>query len=241
MRLIVYCQNTKYALNPQSISDLDVHYGIADNFVNLIPVFYNNLSDYEKARANCFKYESDYISYISAHALLRIELSKLLNTNAKSIRIEQADNEKPFLPGINLTFSLSRNNKSFAFVFGHSNQLIGIDVEQIKTDIDFTGISERYFSVKEQQLIHCFDRTSDQIQAFYEIWTRKEALLKSIGIGINTELSKFQVLEGENQLDIEGLQLNTSSFKILTIMKDRALISIASSIDFNPLFKDLSF
>lgn len=126
-----------------------------------------------------------------------------------------------------MPFSLSRTKNLFAFVIGGSNQFLGIDIEQIKPSIDFTNISQNYFSIKEQQLILLFDRIADQNRTFFEIWTRKEALLKAIGVGINTELSKVQVLEGGNHIDIEGVQINADSFKLTTIMINRTLISIA--------------
>jgi 4'-phosphopantetheinyl transferase len=141
---------------------------------------------------------------------------------------------------MDLPFSLSRANNSFAFVIGGSNQFLGIDIEQIKPGIDFINISKDYFSPKEQQLIFFFDRIVDQNQAFFEIWTRKEALLKAIGIGINTKLSKVQVLEGENHIDIENVNIDANTFKISTMMNNMTLISIASSIDFIPRFKELS-
>ena len=240
MLLKVYCQNFKNTWFHGISSDLDVFYGIADSFVNTVPVFYNYLSDYEKARADRFRYEADYNCYVSVHALLRIELSKLLRTKARSIRIKESKNGKPFTTGGDLPFSLSRTNNLFAFVIGRSNQFLGIDIEQIKPGIDFTNISRNYFSIKEQQLILFFDKIADQNRAFFEIWTRKEALLKAIGVGINTELSKVQVLEGGNHIDIAGVKINADSFKITTIMNNRALISIASSLDFAPKLKDLS-
>jgi len=240
MHLKVYCQNIQDTWFQGRSSDLDVYYGIVDSFVNMVPVFYYYLSDYEKARANRFKHESDYNCYISVHALLRIELSKLLRTKAKSIIIGESKNGKPFTSGVDLPFSLSRTKNVFAFAIGRSGQYLGIDIEQIKPGIDSINISRKYFSIKEQQLIFSFNRITDQNHAFFEIWTRKEALLKAIGVGINTELSKVQVLEGENHIDLEGVQTNTDTFKISTIMNARALISIASSIDVVPGFKNLS-
>ena len=62
--------------------------------------------------------------------------------------------------------------------------------------------------------------------------------MKAIGIGIDTELSNVEVLEGENIIKIEDLQINSDTFKILTIMNDNSLISIASSNDCVPNFVD---
>jgi len=47
-------------------------------------------------------------------------------------------------------------------------------------------------------------------------------------------------LEGENSIDIEGVQINAGSFRIMTVMINSALISIASSNDFVPNFQVLS-
>jgi 4'-phosphopantetheinyl transferase len=240
MHFNVYCQNINDSWFQNTRGDLDVYYGIVDSLADMVPVSYNNLSDHEKKRADRFKHKSDYNCYISVHALLRFELSKLMHTEARLIRIEESLNGKPFTSDVDIPFSLSRTNNSFAFVIGRSSQSLGIDIERIKPGINFTSISQSYFSSMEQQLVFSFDRIADQNQAFFEIWTRKEALLKAIGIGINTELSKVQVLEGENQIEIGEVKNDTSTFKISTITKNMLIISIASSVDFVPRFKELS-
>jgi 4'-phosphopantetheinyl transferase len=237
----VYCQNIEDTSYHVKSGKLVVYHGLTESFVNKLPFFYDYLSDHEKSRAECFKHESDYNCYVSVHALLRIELSKLLGIKAKSIKIGVSEYGKPFIPGIDLPFNLSRTRNLFAFVVGHSNQYLGIDIEQIKPKIDFVNISRNYFSIKEHQLMLSYRNIADQKRTFFEIWTRKEALLKAIGVGMNTELSKVQVLEGGNILNLPGIQIINHVFKIATVRKKEALISIASSTDFIPEFKNLSF
>ena len=237
----VYCENIENTPENTKSADLVVYYGLAESFVNKLLVFYEYLSDHEKSRADRFKLEPDYRCYVSVHALLRIELSKLLKTKARSIRIGESEYGKPFIPGIDLPFSLSTAKNLFAFAVGHSSQLLGIDIEQIKPDIDFINISRNYFSIKEQQLILSLKNPADQKCRFFEIWTRKEAILKAIGIGLNADLTKVQVLEGGNILSLPGVQINNHVFKIATAIKKEAFISIASSVDFIPSFKNLSF
>jgi len=241
MHFNVYCQNIENTSSNGKPVDLMVYYGLTESFVNKLPVFYEYLSDHEKSKADRFKYVSDYRCYVSVHALLRIELSKILKVKPKSLKIEESENGKPIIPDIDLPISLSRTKNLFAFVVGHSNQYLGIDIEQIKPEIDFINISRNYFSIKEQQLILSYTNAEDQKRTFFELWTRKEALLKAIGIGLNAELSKVQVLEGGNTVDIEGVEIKNHSFKIATRLKKEALISIASSTDFVPEFKNLSF
>jgi 4'-phosphopantetheinyl transferase len=237
----VYCQNLQNTSDRMKSGDLVVYHGLADCFVNKLSAFYDHLSDYEQTKADRFKHEADYSCYVTVHALLRIELSKLLGKKAKSISLGESEHGKPFVPGLDLPFSISRTRNLFAFAVGHSNQFLGVDIEQIKPEIDITNISRNYFSDKEQQLISSLKNSDDQKRTFFEIWTRKEALLKAIGIGINTELHKVQVLEGGNMLEIEGAPVDTHSFKIATALKKEALISVASSTDFVPEFKNLSF
>ena len=240
MHFKVYCQNIENTGTQAKSGNLVVYHGLTDSFKHRIHVFIEFLSENEKSRAERFIHKSDYNCYVSVHALLRIELSKYLGTKAKSIVIREYENGKPYIPETDLPFSLSRTRNMFAFVVGQSMHFLGIDIEQIKPDIDFINISRNYFSVKEQQLILSFKNVADQKRAFFEIWTRKEALLKAIGIGINEEISKFEVLEGENILEIEEVQVH-EHFMITSVMKKDALISVASSADFVPVFKNLSF
>lgn len=241
MHFKVYCGNIENIQHPGRSGNLVIYHGSADSFVNKLTSFYEDLSEQEKTRADRFRHECDYRCYVSVHALLRIELSKLLGTKARSIIIGVSEYGKPFIKGIDLPFSLSRTGNLFAFVVGHSNQFIGIDIEQIKPKIDYIGISRDYFSADEQQLILSFKNVSDQKRTFFELWTRKEAFLKAIGVGINADLSKVQVLEGGNILTITGVQIDNHVFKVATATKKEALISVASSVDFIPEFKNLSF
>jgi 4'-phosphopantetheinyl transferase len=241
MQFKVYCQNIEQNWNHGKSADLMVYHGLADCFVNKIPFLFDFLSDSEKSKAERFKRETDYSCYVTVHALLRVELSKHLKTKARSIKIGESECGKPFIPGEDLPFSLSRTKNLFAFVVGKSNQFLGIDIEQIKPEIDFASIAYNYFSVREQQMVLSQSNITDQKRIFFEIWTRKEALLKAIGIGLNTDLNKVQVLDGGNMLELDGVEISNHSFKIATTQKKEALISIASSKDFVPEFKNLSF
>jgi 4'-phosphopantetheinyl transferase len=240
MCIKVYCQNLKEELLQKRGGDLEVYYGIVDSFADMVPVFYNYLPDHEKARANRFKKKSDYNSYISVHALLRIELSKLMNIEPRSIGIKESLTGKPFATDKDFPFSISRSFNSFAFVIGRGDQYLGVDIEQVKPEIDFKSIFRTYYSPDEQLYILQYNKIPDQKKAFYELWTRKEALLKATGIGINTELSKVQVLEGDNHIDIGEEQAFANTFTISTVLKNKLMISIASSIDYVPEFKDVS-
>ena len=241
IHLKVYCENFEDSGHHGRSGNLVVYHGQADSFIYKLPEFFEYLSDSESARAERFKHISDYNVYVAVHALLRIELSKIMGIKAKSIRISESETGKPFIADFDLPFSLSRTKNMFAFVIGKHDQILGIDIEQIKPEIDFKNISLNYFSIEEQQSILSLKNDADQKRTFFEIWTRKEALLKALGVGLSNDLVKVHVLEGENVLDLLGKQNNYHSFKIDTVRKKEAIISIASSTDFVPEFKNLSF
>jgi 4'-phosphopantetheinyl transferase len=240
MCLKAYCENIRKSVVQDTNNCLDVYYGTTESFLKMVPAFYLLLSDYEKTRADRFKYESDYNCYISVHALLRKELSKILNKNAKSLKIGESKYGKPYLIGVNLPFSISKTKYSFAFAIGKAVQYLGIDIEQIKPDLDFISVAKNYFSNREQQLIFSMGKTDDQKRTFFELWTRKEAVLKAIGIGLNTELNEVNVLDGDNFIGIKKIKIKVSHFWVKTTAFDRLIMSIASSNEFDPKFIDLS-
>ncbi len=240
MHFNVNCRNINENQFQSGKSNLDVFVGLTDKLIYKIPFFFDLLSEKEKARALRLKQKSDYNCYVSVHALLRIELSKLLKTDAGSIIFGEFKNGKPFIPGMDLSFSLSRSKNQFAFVIRRNDQFLGIDIEQIKTFIDFAAIAKNYFSTDEQELIGSYDNFEDQNRTFFEIWTRKEAFLKAIGVGITANLTTVNVIEGENNVEIECLTGKNTSIKILTFLINRSLISVASSVDFVPEFKYMS-
>jgi 4'-phosphopantetheinyl transferase len=88
-------------------------------------------------------------------------------------------------------------NTNFHFSTAHSADMIicAADIAPIGIDIEFIASIElqdyrQYLTDKEWLYIQ---NTKDKINAFYEIWTKKEALLKALGIGLDLELNTLDV------------------------------------------------
>lgn len=73
---------------------------------------------------------------------------------------------------------------------------IGIDIEQIKT-ISLADYPD-YFTKNEWDYI---DGHEDEFKGFYNLWTRKEAVLKAIGTGFHTPLSSVDVVADRIEYD----------------------------------------
>ncbi|WP_129713820.1 4'-phosphopantetheinyl transferase superfamily protein [Pedobacter sp. SYP-B3415] len=88
-------------------------------------------------------------------------------------------------------FSISHTEDQILIALGSSG--VGIDLEFINHSFDFESISSHSFSPAE--LIY-MNGHRDKVLRFYEIWTRKEALLKASGQRIIENMNRICSLPG---------------------------------------------
>jgi 4'-phosphopantetheinyl transferase len=132
-------------------------------------------------------------------------------------------NGKPFYSEL-APFNISHSGDFVSVAF--SDQNIGIDIEKI-AEMDVDAIAS-YLHPIEKKYIHDSGNSKD---AFFTIWTRKEAYLKARGIGIVEGLNKENCLEP--YITYEQKWFLTS----LDILKDYklALCSVAPNNKINPV------
>jgi 4'-phosphopantetheinyl transferase len=80
---------------------------------------------------------------------------------------------------------------------------VGIDIEQINAQFAHDQIPERFFSAAEVAALRALPE-SLQIEAFFQIWTRKEAYVKARGLGLSLPLDSFDVSLGEPARFLRG-------------------------------------
>jgi 4'-phosphopantetheinyl transferase len=100
---------------------------------------------------------------------------------------------KPFYPG-GKKFNISHSGSIVAVAF--SDNEIGLDIEKC-ADFDTTAVLE-YFHAEEKKFIADSTNPGD---AFFTVWTRKEAYLKAKGIGIVEGLNHENCLESSIGLE----------------------------------------
>lgn len=100
------------------------------------------------------------------------------------------DSKKPYMKG-KPNFNISHSGEKVLVGFSDENE-IGVDVEY-KQAVDVSAFAS-YFHAEE---IEFLERNNQSLGAFYKIWTRKEALLKAIGIGLLNGLDGVNVLPDE--------------------------------------------
>ena len=97
-----------------------------------------------------------------------------------------------------MNFNISHSGDYVVVAFS-SDFIVGIDIEKPKKGID-VGMLSSFFLDEERVAI----MNSENIEeSFYNIWTRKEAVLKGIGKGIVHGLKEFSCLKDKVEIESE--------------------------------------
>jgi 4'-phosphopantetheinyl transferase len=102
--------------------------------------------------------------------------------------------QRPYFDG-GIDFSIAHSG-NVVICCGVNNGQIGIDIEQVK-EVDLTDYPD-YFTPNEWDKINS---APILYEGFYDIWTRKEAVLKAIGTGFHIPLSSVDVSEESVEYD----------------------------------------
>jgi 4'-phosphopantetheinyl transferase len=157
------------------------------------------LSAEERFCAVSFRFEEDRVRYATSHAHMRIILGHYLNLNPTEIHFDRNRFGKPRLalshgiPKLNFSLAHTHSSAILAICARHS---VGADIEEIRP-IE-REVAELYFSARERAELRRL--TGDEwLRGFFNCWTRKEAVLKAEGLGLNVKLDSFDVslLPGE--------------------------------------------
>jgi 4'-phosphopantetheinyl transferase len=153
------------------------------------------LSPDELTRANRFKFEHPREFYTFCRGSLRRILAPYLQQSAETIRFVYGETGKPSLAGKSkIEFNVSHSGNLFACAVSNGLPL-GIDVEEVCPLTDMLSIAMHFFAPAEHAKLVSLDE-HDRTLAFYECWTRKEAVIKATGEGVNRPLDSFEVAFG---------------------------------------------
>jgi 4'-phosphopantetheinyl transferase len=151
------------------------------NRPDLVEKFAAELTADETARAARFRLARVRDQFILARGWLRTILGRYLQLPARDVVIAYESGGKPYLPGHPFHFNLSHSGDRA--LIGVALRRIGVDVEQRREMPNAQSLVERYFSPQEQRAFFSVP-PEERLNAFYRGWTRKEAILKAIGSGV---------------------------------------------------------
>ena len=147
----------------------------------------------ETARADRFLRDEDRARFIASHAALRLVLARTLATEAAALNYRRDVRGRPFLagPGGDLDFNLSHSGDC-ALIGLVQGARIGVDVEVRRPLPDALRIARAHFAPDEAEALAAHPPFARE-EAFFTLWTRKEAVVKASGVGLSGSLAAFSV------------------------------------------------
>ena len=151
------------------------------------------LSPEERAKADRFAFAHDRDCYVAAHALLRATLSDfftcapqdwtfVINAWGKP-RVEASD------ASARLCFNLS-HTRGWVAVAVALDREVGVDVERIAPARADEEVARQLFAPAEFAAFQ-EEPQAGRAEAFFDVWTLKEAYIKAVGLGVALPLKDF--------------------------------------------------
>jgi len=189
------------------LSGSDVHIWLfsLDMKSDLLNTSLLTLSADEQDRAKKFKFDIDRDRYVTGRFFLRQCLSRYLQIPSNVLRFNYGPTGKPAL-------KKEFNEDGIEFNLAHSDNLallaitkagvIGADIELLRPIPNMVELIKEFSSFEEFKIFQTLP-TEYRVDAFFRLWTRKEAFLKATGDGIGHLLRKISMSFSQNeQIDI---------------------------------------
>jgi len=175
------------------------------------------LSEQEQARAARMRLDADRRSFVASHLWLRRLLADRLGVAPARIEYATSGTGKPELasPSLpRLCFSMSRSGGLALYAFALGRE-IGIDVEECRAGSDLAGMERRFLAPAEQAVLSGMVGP-ERREAFYRTWTRKEAFLKAIGVGLSVPWAAVDTTGDVVRLEREvgGIEMGDESWSL---------------------------
>lgn len=157
----------------------------------------DTLSIDERGRATRYSSPLHRDRWVAARGILRRILARYLRTDPALIRFSYGAHGKPAVEGGDgdgLCFTLSHAG-GLALYAVTMGRRVGIDVEVPRHDLDIEAIGARHFSAAEARALAA-QSAGRRAEAFFRCWTRKEAYIKALGLGLTCPLGRFTVSLG---------------------------------------------
>lgn len=169
------------------------------------------LEDSERERFHSFKAPAAAAAYLQTRTLLRRVLAAALQCAPQQIHLGATPLGKPILlhpAAPTLGFNATHTRGWAGIAIGpHPN--IGLDFEAHDPTRDITRIAAQRYTPHEQAHLAAIPDPAARRRAFYDLWTAKEACLKSLGEGIGSGLTTVDI-----RLESDGVREASGQFTI---------------------------
>lgn len=124
---------------------------------------------------------------VPSDRVLRRVLALYLGEAGEEIALARDKRGKPLLAAEpeRLAFNLSHSGKLTLVAVSRGRE-VGVDVEREKPERDLVALAERALAPEDAATVRAAS-AAERIRVFYERWTRHEARLKCLGVGLAGE------------------------------------------------------
>lgn len=210
-----------------SYTSLDMWYVDLDVNADALSHLTRWLSDDELVRAERFRSDLDRARYVVGRAALRRVLGDRLGCSPAAIRFSYGRNGKPIIEGGqgHVEFNLAHSGGD-AVIALSDGAAVGVDIEHLGPIADVESLARLVFSDVELREL---ELTPDPVSAFLNGWTRKEAYVKALGLGLTAPLREITVsLSGRAELFSTGLRdQSVSNWRLLNLPHPHAVVALA--------------
>jgi 4'-phosphopantetheinyl transferase len=158
----------------------------------------NSLSFYDQKKILTFRRREDKLMFLYGRLMLTHAIK---NFNFASQNIKYSTYGRPYVDG-RIDFNLSHSNGIVACVIGQDCK-VGVDIEYQKS----TEITDYRMMFSENEW-RDIGENSNVGKQFYDIWTRKEAIMKADGRGISNAFSRLDTSKNQ-EVSLDGKSWKT--------------------------------
>lgn len=184
------------------------------------------LSRSERIQAGRLKQARDRERLLETHCAVRSILGLQLGVSPRSLEFDTTPSGKPLLakPVQDIEFNLSHSGP-YALIAVAKNRSVGADIEILRTINDLSQVAFQVATPREAWLLR--QLPANQVHsAFFDLWTRKEALLKALGKGFRIDAREVEVGIGRDRSYV-NFDSQTWTIESLSIGSDaRAAVAI---------------
>ncbi|WP_176721840.1 4'-phosphopantetheinyl transferase superfamily protein [Bradyrhizobium sp. LMTR 3] len=136
----------------------------------------------ETDRMGRFLHIEDRLSYLAAHAAVRLMLGGLVDQPPEALRFQPSEHGKLMLVAgpVEIDFSLSHARGTVAVAA--ARMPIGIDIEPLREIADMDSVAEIVLAAEEREVLRNAPAAL-RSRLFLRYWTLKEAVLKAAALG----------------------------------------------------------
>ncbi len=150
------------------------------------------LSRDERDRAARFRFARDRQRFVARRGQLRRLLGEYLACSPGEIAFDDNAFGKPMVRGAgDLKFSASHSGDLGLCVIAQGTD-VGCDLERRQPHLADPGAAERLFAPDEKRALAALP-SAQWTEGFFNCWTRKEAYVKALGLGLSHPLDGFEV------------------------------------------------